>query len=282
MTTVSDGSTPTGSDLPLEDTAPIPFAAADLPELPAPPPLLSHLQPEHLAELEAGTAASGAGTDPADGEAAAVPGGRSLRDEPAERRRGATPSGSGRVILPIALCLVGVVALGAGWTHLESDRAEAAQARLAVASGAKPPVPTFGAGSPGPEASNGAGASPTPVVSSSPKASPSASVSPSPSASKPAFVVDRSVPVVVLNATARTGLAGQVAAGLRAKGWTVVSVGNWRSGGIPLTTVFVTGRTAAAATMRRDVKPADGTLPTRDGMPRNRLVLVIGNDYPRR
>jgi hypothetical protein len=72
-----------------------------------------------------------------------------------------------------------------------------------------------------------------------------------------------------------------VAQKLRAQGWQVVSVGNWTRGGIPLTTVFVTGHAEAAATMRRDVKSADGTLPTRIGMPKNRLVLVIGKDFPR-
>jgi hypothetical protein len=61
----------------------------------------------------------------------------------------------------------------------------------------------------------------------------------------------------------------------------VVSIGNWRSGGVDTTTVFATGRADAAATMRRDAKPADATRPTREGMPKNRIVLVIGPDFPR-
>jgi NAD(P)-dependent dehydrogenase (short-subunit alcohol dehydrogenase family) len=87
------------------------------------------------------------------------------------------------------------------------------------------------------------------------------------------------VPVVVLNGTSRTGLAAEVAKRLRAKGWTVTTVGNWR-GGIKTTTVYATGRKAAAATMRYDAKPADATRPTRDGMPTDRIVLVIGPDFP--
>ena len=32
--------------------------------------------------------------------------------------------------------------------------------------------------------------------------------------------------------------------------------------------------------MRFDAKPADATRPTRDGMPKNRIVLVLGADFP--
>jgi hypothetical protein len=94
-------------------------------------------------------------------------------------------------------------------------------------------------------------------------------------------VADRSVPVVVLNATNRTGLAAAVAQRLRDKGWVVTRVGNWRGDPVRLTTVFVTRNARAAATMRRDVRPADGTLPTWTGMPKDSVVLVIGPDYPR-
>jgi hypothetical protein len=274
MTTTSDGSPPgAGSEFP--DTAPVPMPVAPGPgELPPPPPLLSHLQPE------------------AQASAAAVdeqPPGRAARRLPAD-----TPSGAGRVLLPIALCLVGVVALGAGWTHLESDRAAEAGTPVAVAPSGKPPVPSLGASSPSatpaasssPSASRSAAPSASGSRSGSPSASPSGTGSAAPTttpgaSSAPPPVTDRSVPVVVLNATNRTGLAAAVAQRLRAKGWTVDSVGNWTGGGVRLTTVFVTGNAAAAATMRRDVKPADGTLPTWSGMPKNRVVLVIGPDFPR-
>jgi hypothetical protein len=93
-------------------------------------------------------------------------------------------------------------------------------------------------------------------------------------------VVDRAVSVVVYNATSRTGLAATVAAQLRAKGWTVVSIGNWRRGGVSQTTVFVNGRKDAAATMRRDFKAADLTRTLLSGMPSGRLVVVVAGDYP--
>jgi hypothetical protein len=280
MTTTSDGSPPgAGSEFP--DTAPVPTPVPPVPgELPPPPPLLSHLQPE--AQVHA--------TDAADQQ---PPTGRAARRLPAD-----TPSGAGRVLLPIGLCLVGVVALGAGWTHLEADRAAEAQTPVAVGPSAKPPVPSLGAASPSatPAASVSPSASPSASRSASPSASGSRSTQPQPSptasgsgASTPTSApsasptpppaIDRSVPVVVLNATNRTGLAAEVAKRLRAKGWTVERVGNW-TGGVPTTTVYATGRAAAAATMRYDAKPADATRPTRDGMPKNRIVLVIGSDFP--
>jgi hypothetical protein len=273
MTTTSDGPQPPGSDPSgpsFPDTAPV--ALPPLPpaaELPPPPPLLSHLQPEAQAAAAVGTAEA--------------PPGRGRRQLPAD-----TPSGAGRVILPIALCLVGVVALGAGWVHLEADRAAEAQTRLAVAPSDKPPVPSLGTStpssspaastspSPSPSASRTASASASPSRTVSPSSTPSTSASPTPVPP----VDDRSVPVVVLNATNRTGLAAAVAARLREKGWTIAQVGNWRGDTVRLTTVFVTRNAQAAATMRRDVKPADGTLPTWPGMPKNRVVLVIGPDYP--
>jgi hypothetical protein len=265
MTTTSDGTPPPGAGSEFPDTAPV--RVPPLPgELPPPPPLLSHLQPEaqHPAPV------------PGDEQ---PPAGRAARRLPAD-----TPSGAGRVILPIALCLVGVVALGAGWTHLEAERAAEAQEQIAAGPSAKPPVPSLGNGTPSstpasstsPSASASRPAPASPSRSASPSSVPSSSTSSAPATP----VVDRSVPVVVLNATNRTGLAAAVAERLRAKGWTIAQVGNWRGDTVRLTTVFVTGNAQAAATMRRDVKAADGTLPTWPGMPKKQVVLVLGPDYP--
>ncbi len=84
----------------------------------------------------------------------------------------------------------------------------------------------------------------------------------------------------MLNGTRRTGLAAKVAADLKAKGWTVVSIGNWRAGGVDTTTVFVDGRDDAAATMRRDLKAADATETPIGSMRANRITVVIMDDYP--
>jgi hypothetical protein len=93
--------------------------------------------------------------------------------------------------------------------------------------------------------------------------------------------VDRSVRLVVLNATARTGLAAKVAARLRALGWKVVSVGNYRRHDVGQTTVFGNGYVDATATLMRDLPAADVHLPRRVTMRPLALTVVVGPDYPR-
>jgi hypothetical protein len=86
---------------------------------------------------------------------------------------------------------------------------------------------------------------------------------------------------VVLNGTRRTGLGAKVAKRLRALGWNVTSVANWRRTTIGETTVFVDGEPAAAATMLDDLPVGDTVTSPLSGMPGNRLVVVVGADYPR-
>jgi hypothetical protein len=202
-----------------------------------------------------------------------------------------TPTPLGRVVLPAILALVSGVGLFAAWSHLQDDRA----AQSAVSS----PVHSAVASAPAPAPSS------TPTVAApvtrSPSASPSASAAPSgtasaartptasasstPSAStsaSAAAVVDRSVPVVVLNATGRTGLAASVAARLRREGWKVVSVGNYRHGGITATTVFAAGHADAVRTIRGDLPTRDAERTPTGSMNPNRITVVIGPDYPRR
>ncbi len=89
------------------------------------------------------------------------------------------------------------------------------------------------------------------------------------------------MPVVVLNGTSRPGLAAKVAAKLRAEGWKVTSVGNWGKGAVAATTIYLNGHVAARDTMIKDLPAADGRveLPVA-GMPKLRLVVVVGKDYP--
>ena len=183
-----------------------------------------------------------------------------------------TPSPLGRLVLPIALLVVAAVAVFAAWNQLGSRGSETAS----------PPTPTASASTsttPSPSASAKPSTKPSATASSSPKPSTSPSSSPSPTAS--AVVIDRSVPVTVLNGTRRTGLAARVANELRSKGWTVVSIGNWRGGGVDTTTVFVDGRDDAAATMRRDLPEADATEQPIGAMRANRITVVVMDDYPR-
>lgn len=198
--------------------------------------------------------------------------------------RPATPSPLGRLIVPIALALVSAVALFAAWSHLQENSTTSA---LPVGAGgpsaSAPPVAAFSAS---PEASTSPTAvapSDTPAASAPAASSPAASTpaASSPAASTPPVLTsfDRKPPVIVLNATGRSGLASKVAASLRAQGWTVVSVGNWRGGAVTATTSYMVGHLKAAATMQHDlptVTLVDGLLP---GMQKQHLTLVIGSDY---
>ncbi|HET7901157.1 MAG TPA: LytR C-terminal domain-containing protein [Candidatus Nanopelagicales bacterium] len=188
----------------------------------------------------------------------------------------ATPSGPGRAIVPLALALVSGVALAAGWLHLESDRTATAEPPGAAPSASASPTPT-----PSPSLSTSSTPSPSTSPTTAPSVSPSA-VSPAPSTTtKPVSAVDRSVPVVVLNATGKSGLAAKVAAKLRADGWKVTSVGNWTKGGIAATTIYLNGHVAARDTMVKDLPAADGRVEfPLAGMPKLRLVVVVGKDYP--
>jgi hypothetical protein len=225
-----------------------------------------------------------------------APGGRRSRREAADTDPGdgstgvtyaphrTTPSPLGRLVVPIALALVSAVALFAAWTHLQDSSSTAS---LPVGAGgpsvSAPPVSAF---SPSPAASTSPSSapsdSPSAAVSTDPASSPAAS-SPAPSSSPTTPPVltsfDRNPPVIVLNATNRAGLASKVAAKLRAEGWTVVSVGNWRGAPVKGTTSYMIGHLKAAATMQHDlptVTLVDGLLP---GMKKLHLTLIVGDDY---
>lgn len=191
-----------------------------------------------------------------------------------------TPSPLGRIVLPLALAAVSAVAVVAAWGHLQSDDSSDA----AASPSARPTVSATSSADP----SGSASPSPTttsaePTPSGSVTATPSLSEPPTPSASpsSTALVIDRSVPVTVLNGTKRTGLAAKVAADLKKLGWTIVSIGNWRAGGVDTTTVFVEGREDAAATMRRDLDAADATEAPIGAMRSNRITIVVMDDYPK-
>ena len=221
----------------------------------------------------------------------------SAHDDPRTAR-----SPLGRVVLPLALVLVALVALVAAWNHLQNKDDAAVAGGPAVPSGtvtapsdpgtpaasttpsvtastvpsasaSGPIAPSDGVSGTAPAVSDGASTTPSTTPSTAPSASASTSTVARP--------IDRSVPVVVLNATSRAGLAGKVAAQLRAKGWTVTSVGNWSKGGITKTTVYLNGHLNAQATMLKDFPAAKGpVLMPLPSMPKLRMVVVVGDDYP--
>ena len=91
---------------------------------------------------------------------------------------------------------------------------------------------------------------------------------------------DFAVEVVVLNQTARAGLAGTVASRLRDKGWTVPAVGNFR-GVVPATTVYYPpGQEAAAQAAAESLPTTPRTRPRFGNLSTSRLTVVVTDTYP--
>jgi hypothetical protein len=192
---------------------------------------------------------------------------RDARDARGGPPRRTAPTALGRIVLPASLALVSGVALVAAWTHLQDSRATQTST---VSRAASAPVPATPLSGPSVAASPGPSVAATPSAATSPSSTPSATP-----------VADRSVPVVVLNSTPRTGLAAKVAARLRADGWTVVSIGNYRAGGITATTVFARGHADAVTTIRGDLPTKDAVATPTGALSRTRITVVVGPDYPR-
>jgi hypothetical protein len=130
------------------------------------------------------------------------------------------------------------------------------------------------------EALSQAPASSTPATRST-KESPAAGTStPEQSAADATRPADFAVEVVVLNQTARAGLAGTVATRLRDKGWTVPAVGNFR-GVVPATTVYYPpGQEAAAQAAAESLPTTPRTRPRFGNLSTSRLTVVVTDTYP--
>ena len=113
---------------------------------------------------------------------------------------------------------------------------------------------------------------PTPTPSPTPPPTPTASESPTPSP-KPK-ISRKDIDVTVLNATRTTGLARQVAARVRAAGWTVASVGNWRTGAAQTAVHFPQGRKAEARLLAKDLG-IDAVQRSTGGMRTDRLTVIL-------
>jgi hypothetical protein len=88
------------------------------------------------------------------------------------------------------------------------------------------------------------------------------------------------IDIVVLNETARPGLASTAAAQLRAKGWTVTGVGNFR-GVVTATTVYYPfGHVAAAQAAARSLPTPPRVLPRFGNLSSTRLTVVVTSNYP--
>jgi LytR cell envelope-related transcriptional attenuator len=174
-------------------------------------------------------------------------------------------------LMPSLLAVLAVAALItslAVWRAGEADQPQAA-ASTRIPSHAdrealsQPPS----SGTPSHSASPASHSSTKPVTSSS---------TPAPRESAGDFDVE----VVVLNQTSRAGLAGAVADRLRAKGWTVVAVGNFH-GVVPATTVYYPpGQENAARVAAHDLPVAPRTMPRFSNLSTSRLTVVVTDSYP--
>jgi hypothetical protein len=148
-----------------------------------------------------------------------------------------------------AACVVGL--LGLGWVVMLAPDEDPADPSAATSTPTPTPSPT---------------PSPTPTASETPKPSPKPK--PKPKVSR------KDIDVTVLNATRTTGLARQVSARVRAAGWTVASVGNWRSGAAQTAVHFPRGRKAEARLLAKDLG-IDAVLPSTSGMRSDRLTVIL-------
>jgi cytoskeletal protein RodZ len=184
------------------------------------------------------------------------------------------------VVFPVLVGLF-VLVLSAvaviGWLHKPVDSAGGT------------PSPSASTGSPsqtGETATASSTASPTPSeteTSVAPTPTPSASKTvvppppppPPPTTPAPPPVVH--APTVVLNQTTIHGLALSVANKLRAAGWTVTGVGNWR-GTVPSSTVYYPAGLEAAARSLAYQLGVDRIRPLLPHMLRNRLTVILTAD----
>ena len=152
----------------------------------------------------------------------------------------------------------------------------------------KPPSAAASSGSPSPQVHTTTPPVTTASKTTTPSADPtteSATATSSPvkthkAKTDPAAQLRASTQIVVLNQTARSGLAATVASRLRAKGWTVSSVGNFR-GVVPATTVYYpVGKEAAAAAAAKNLPTPPRVLPRFGNLSDTRLTVIVTSELP--
>ncbi len=137
-----------------------------------------------------------------------------------------------------------------------------------------------------PSASGSAPASATAAASATATGSATGTRSPLPTpapAATPTGVVDRSLPVTVLNATGRSGLAGRTATALRAQGWTALTANSTERPAA--TVVYYPDEDDAASALAVGTELAAGAVvaaqpPTElsERFGTDRITVVIGAD----
>lgn len=177
--------------------------------------------------------------------------------------------GIAAALLPSLLAVAAVASLITALAVWRGE--EPGQPGAAASQERDPSTPAVTAGS-APAPTTPAPTTPPPTITS--PATPAAPQSPAPAAE--AFATE----VVVLNQTRRAGLAGAVAEQLRAAGWTVPAVGNFR-GTVPSTTVYYPdGEQAAAAAVAADLPTDPRVRPRFGNLSTTRLTVVVTDSYP--
>lgn len=126
-------------------------------------------------------------------------------------------------------------------------------------------------------------AAPAPSVTATPSSSVTATPTPAASSPRTTTSVQASarLSVVVLNQTARIGLARRVAQRLRAQKWTVAQIGNFRGQVASTTVYYPAGAKNQADALARSLPTPPRTRPVFGNLSKTRLTVVLANNYPR-
>ena len=180
------------------------------------------------------------------------------------------------LVTSIAPSLLAVVAVASVITALYVWQQDEVGATKVVATATESQRPSIS--SPSTAATpTSAASSPSAVESTSASATPE----PTPTARTTSAKPTRRLSVDVLNQTGRSGLARVVADRLRARGWSVVQVGNFR-GTVSATTVYYPrGASSEAAELAAALPVPRRTRPAFANLSASRLTVVITDNYPR-
>ncbi|HEX8496850.1 MAG TPA: LytR C-terminal domain-containing protein [Actinomycetales bacterium] len=169
-------------------------------------------------------------------------------------------------LLPLLLVAVVVLGVGVGVWALSRSTPD-----TVAASGG--PLDPDAAAQDDPSASGSATTTPSPTTTGTPTPTPTSSPT-----SSPSLPVDRSVPVSVLNATGRGGLAGRVRATLREAGWTA-STGNGPTRQAVTTVYYPSSDQEGTAQAVADDLGVTVELDRSREYGSDRITLVLGADF---
>ncbi|NHC46784.1 LytR C-terminal domain-containing protein [Motilibacter aurantiacus] len=208
----------------------------------------------------------------------------SSREQPdalARPRHGAHRGGgaAARAALGSLVAVLAVVAIVGGlWALLGRDAVDTSSADDSVSAGSTyeaadaEPTSEASTGTAPPRAPRTPRATPARTATPTPAPTPAATPTPEPSAADP-----QDLQVIVLNQTGRNGLAAGTAARLRAAGWSVTGVGNFR-GTVPSTTVYYPdGAEAAARALAADLDGPDRVRPRFSTLSSSKLTVVLAS-----